>query len=142
MLGVDQARVLVLHQLLHHGEHVGLPFVDEHFSVTLVRLLHLDVAEVHVIDAIAGPEPPAHLDGVAAHLARHTAVERDPVRRTVDDPDELLPAVDRSHDLLRATRPTRFFPGCRSWKPSWYWLRKPLPGRIAKTSSADIPRAR
>ena len=52
-------------------------------------------------------EVAADLDRVPAHLPRHAAVERDAVRRAVDDADELLPALDRAHDLLRAAADRR-----------------------------------
>src|SRR5579885_318242 len=39
-------------------------------------------------------------------------------------------------------RPTSFLSGCTMWKPSAYWLRKPLRGSTAQTSSEDISRAR
>src|SRR5262249_26077715 len=66
VLRVDQPGVLMLHQLLHHREHVVLAFIDEHFGVALVRLLDVDVSKMHVVDAISRCEPAAYLDGVAA----------------------------------------------------------------------------
>src|SRR5262249_51963534 len=83
MLRIDQARVLVLDQLLHDGEHIVFTFVDEDFGVALVGLLHLHVAEMHVIDAIAGGEVSADLDRIVAHLARDAAIEGDAVRGTL-----------------------------------------------------------
>src|SRR3981189_15293 len=103
VLGIDQPRVLVLHEFLHHREHVNLAFINEHFGVTLVSPLYLHVTEMHMVDAIAGREPAAHLDRVAPHLPRYSAIEGDAVGGAVHDTDQFLPAFDRSHDLLGPT---------------------------------------
>src|SRR6266403_2769796 len=107
VLRIDQPSVLLLYQLLHHREHVDLAFINEHFGVTLVNLLHLYIAEMHMVDAIPGREPPAHLHRVSAHLPCHPAIECNPVRRAVHDAYQFLPAFDRSHDLLGPTADRR-----------------------------------
>src|SRR5262245_25125685 len=54
MFRIDLAPILVFHQLLHHGEHVVQPFIDPYLRIPLVRLHHQDVAEMNVVDAVAG----------------------------------------------------------------------------------------
>src|SRR5207247_9311906 len=74
--------------------------LDEHFGVALVRFLHFDVAKMHVVDAIPRREPPAHFNRVAAHLARHTAVEGDSVRWAVHDADRKSTRLNSSHEWI------------------------------------------
>src|ERR1035437_5804202 len=101
VFGVNLSRVLVLDEFLHHQEHVVLALVDHDFQISLVRLLHLPVAEVDVVDAVARGEIGAHFHRVLAHLVRHAAIEGDAVGRALDDFDEVLPPLHAAHDLLR-----------------------------------------
>ena len=100
MLGVNLARVVHLNQFPHHREHIHIAFIDEAFDVFLIRLDHVRIAVMHVIDAIAAAEVAAHLDRIFAQLARYAAIEGDPIGRTVHDFNEVLPPGQGGHDLL------------------------------------------
>src|SRR5580700_5331244 len=102
MLRIEHVGVFIPDQLPHHGEHIVLALVNEDFGIMFVRLHHFDVAEMHVVYAVARAEIAADLNRVLAHLARHAAIESDSVARALDDLDELFPAFHRAHDLLRS----------------------------------------
>ena len=85
--------ILLPHQFLHDREHVDVAFVDEDFGVFHVRLHHLRVAIMHVVDAVAGSEVAADLDGIFAHFAGDAAVEGDAVSLAINDVDQVLPAA-------------------------------------------------
>src|SRR3954467_11928861 len=70
VLWVNQAGVFLPDQLLHHGKHVVLAFVDENFRIAFIGLLHFHVSEMHVIDSVARAKPAAHFHGIPCHLAR------------------------------------------------------------------------
>ncbi len=90
------------HQFAHNGKHVVFAFIDEDFGVVVVWFADAYISIVDVIDAVPGPEVTADFDGIMSHLAGNAAIKGDAVSRTVHDFDQVLPALDRSHDLTRA----------------------------------------
>ena len=77
MLWIDQARGSLCFTSSFITANMSFsPSSMKHLGVTLVRLLHLDVAEVHVVDTVTGPpNPAADIDGVdrrspASHRSR------------------------------------------------------------------------
>ena len=55
-----------------------------------------------MVDAVARAEVADGLGGVFAHLGGHAGVERDAVRRAVDQLDEAALVFERAHRLRRA----------------------------------------
>ena len=100
---INEPRILLPYQFLHHRKHIDLAFVEKHFRVVLVRLAHTHIPEMHMIDAIAGSEIAADFHGILAHLARDSAIEGDAVRGAGHDGDQPLPPFHRPHDLPRPT---------------------------------------
>ena len=60
------------------------------------------VAVVHVVDAVAAAEVAADRDRILAQFPRHAAIKRDSVCRAVHNLDQVLPSIQRGHDLLRS----------------------------------------
>ena len=102
MLGIDGTGIFVLHQRLHDSEHVVHSRVDEDLLIFFVGLHYLDITEVNMVNLLPAGKPVGGGNGIGTHLTGNPAVEGDAVRRAVDDSDEMLPAIDRSHDLLRS----------------------------------------
>ena len=102
MLGIDLARIFHLDQLAHHRKHIHVAFIDEAFVVFEIRHGDVRIAIVHVVDAIAAAKVAAHFDRVLAHFHGHAAIEGNSIRGAVDDFDEVLPAGNCGHNLLRS----------------------------------------
>jgi len=100
MLRINQARIFLANQFLHDGEHVDLSVVQEHLGVFLIRYPHLNVSEMHVIDAVPCSEITAHFHGVLAHFPCHAAIKRDPICLAGHDLDEVFPSLHAPHDLF------------------------------------------
>ena len=102
MLRVNRARVFLTHQLPHHGKQVHLSRIQEHLGVVHIRRPHDDVAEMHVVDAVALAEVAADRHGILAQLARDTAVERHAVVGAVHQAQVLFPVFEGRHQLFRS----------------------------------------
>src|SRR5580704_17454107 len=74
MFGIDQASVLHLDQLAHHGQHIVFAHVDEGLGVVIVRDSNDRIPVMHMIDTVAGTKVFADLDGINFHLAGDTAL--------------------------------------------------------------------
>jgi hypothetical protein len=108
VLGVDGAGVLVAYERLHYAEHVALTGVNEHFLIALIRLFDEHIAVVGVVDPPAAGKVLGDGHRIFTQFARDSAVVGNAVRGAIDDPDEVLPARERAHDLLGSTADRRW----------------------------------
>src|ERR1022692_4688261 len=107
VLRINQPRILLAHQFLHHREHVDLALVGKHFRVLLVWLAYAHIPEMHVVDRVPRPEIAADFHRVLAHLAGDPTIEGDAIRRAGHDADEPLPTFHSPHYLPRAAAERR-----------------------------------